>query len=73
MAHKLNANTFDSAALFNFIRKNSDGAKGVIEVVVDYCAKANVDITTAAAAIKRNPEFKLLIEEDAKSLNMLVK
>jgi len=44
-----------------------------IDVIVDYCAKNNIEIETAAAIIKISPLIKSKVQFEAENLNILQK
>lgn len=66
----LNLNTKDFISDINKLVSNG---VPMIDAIVDYCEKHNIELDVAASIIKSNPKSKLKVQIEAEDLNFLPK
>lgn len=49
------------------------GYDNYIDTIIDYCAKNNMDVETAASMLKSSTKMKSILQKEAESINMLPK
>lgn len=62
---------FDSNAFFAFLDARIKNKISLMEAVIDYCEKNDVDLLLAAEVIKRHNKYKKILAEEATNLKMI--
>ncbi len=62
---------FDTEAFFTYIDARVKTRIGLMETIIDFCDKHEVDLLLAAEVIKRHSKYKKLLAEEASNLYMI--
>lgn len=62
---------FDTDAFYTYIEEKSSDGSVIMETIIDYCEKNNIDVQLAADVIKRNQKYKKMLLDQAVKLKMV--